>query len=70
MTKKINEGCGTLNSAEFEAVVDRLNRKEPELDELTRLFENMTDQEKERTIEHLGSEQEKVRESKVSGEHV
>jgi hypothetical protein len=51
--KKINEGNGTLNSAEFKAVVDRLNRKEPELDELVRIFDGMTDQEKKRTIEHL-----------------
>jgi len=68
--KKINEGSGTLNSAEFKAIVDRLNRKEPELDEVAILLEGMTDQEKERTIEHLESEQEKVGESRESGEHV
>jgi hypothetical protein len=50
--KKINEGCGTLNSAEFKAVVDRLNRKESELVELARLL----------------SDKEKVKESKTSGE--
>ena len=62
--KKINEGNGTLNSAEFRAVVDRLNRKEPELDELAIMLEGMTDQEKESTMEHLDkSEQEKVKES-------
>lgn len=45
--------------------------QEPEMQELARLFDNMTDQEKERTLEHLNkSEQEKVRESKVSREHV
>lgn len=53
MTKKINEGGGMLNSAEFKTVVDRLNRKESELNELTLLFENMTCQEKERTLECL-----------------
>jgi hypothetical protein len=68
--KKINEGSGTLNSAEFKAILDRLKRKEPELDELAIILEGMTDQ-GERTIERLDkSEQEKVRESKVSGEHV
>lgn len=36
--KKINEGCGTLNSAEFKAIVDRLNRKESELVEISRLL--------------------------------
>jgi hypothetical protein len=41
--KKINEGNGTLNSAEFKTVVDRLNRKEPELDEITKL---LSDEEK------------------------
>ena len=50
--KKINEGSSTLNSAEFKAIVDRLNRKEPELDEVAILLEGMTDQEKERTTEH------------------
>lgn len=50
--KKINEGNGTLNSAEFKAVVDRLNRKESELVEISRLL----------------SDEEKVGESKVSEE--
>ena len=36
MTKKINEGSGTLISPEFKAVVDRLKEKEPELDAIAK----------------------------------
>ncbi len=36
MRKKINEGDGTLNSPEFKVVVDRLKRKEPELEAITK----------------------------------
>jgi hypothetical protein len=36
MTKKINEGTGTLISPEFKAVVDRLKEKEPELEAIAK----------------------------------
>jgi hypothetical protein len=36
MTKKINEGSGTLISPELKAVVGRLKEKEPELTAIVR----------------------------------
>lgn len=44
--------------------------QEPEMQELARLFDDMTDQEKERTIEHLDKQEKESPRKSHTGEHV